>query len=555
MAPKPEARSISLLSEVFTSLCICIDSPRSLKASLLVKYGEWDQLADFRVEPIEYNSRLLFSGDYLVSEYLRKCSGLPSQGDPKAAALRSFIETEGVCRQTNARIRQFEIDGSAPSSVNRILHSAHRKISRLLSRVDPLAHTKYSWGPGASFCLNRRRSLPDAKLIELPLSCTPATYQYAEFLINQDLHWSSAIQDASPCTPRLKTVLGGRWDSVPKTCLTDRSILVEPRANSLIQKIIGANIRSSLKRVGVDLDDQSQNQVLAGLSTQLDLCTIDLSSASDTVSCSLVEHLLPPLWLESLDRHRSRRALMPDGSWLKLEKFSSMGNGFTFELESLIFWALTEACADEYGSSIVGIYGDDIICHRGVAPLLLEVLSFCGFSVNKRKTFLEGRFFESCGYHYFDGFDVTPVNVDGVPRTLTDWIQLHNSLVQFQHRCPEINIGGAIAHVRRLIPCKGRFGPFRTRTSVSYLMTETASDYRDARSRSSGFGPEYRVLCREEIPDRIPAHEPAMLALWFQSRGQRCNGPPIASSEAFDGCVSSRVGLKVADMWRWVTTA
>lgn len=86
-----------------------------------------------------------------------------------------------------------------------------------------------------------------------------------------------------------------------------------------------------------------------------------------------------------------------------------MGNAFTFELESLIFWALTLStmeCAGIHGE--LAVYGDDIIVPSEIAPLVIDTLEGCGFEINRKKSFISGRFFESCGAHYFDDHLVTP---------------------------------------------------------------------------------------------------------------------------------------------------
>jgi hypothetical protein len=107
--------------------------------------------------------------------------------------------------------------------------------------------------------------------------------------------------------------------------------------------------------------------------------------------------------------------------------FSAMGNGYTFELESAIFYALT-ASAVEYkrlqvpshaaevnvwtGNAYpqtVSVYGDDIIAPSDCFDLLKEVYSFCGFEMNTKKSFGSGVFRESCGRDYFKGTLVRPI--------------------------------------------------------------------------------------------------------------------------------------------------
>jgi len=72
-----------------------------------------------------------------------------------------------------------------------------------------------------------------------------------------------------------------------------------------------------------------------------------------------------------------------------------MGNGFTFPLETLIFWALTRAVCGS--TATVSAYGDDIICPSDRAEDVIAVLTEVGFSVNLEKSFWNGPFRESCG--------------------------------------------------------------------------------------------------------------------------------------------------------------
>jgi hypothetical protein len=139
------------------------------------------------------------------------------------------------------------------------------------------------------------------------------------------------------------------------------------------------------------------------------LATIDLSSASDTVAREVVRFLMPESWYERLDLCRSKVGEL-DGKWLRYEKFSSMGNGFTFELETLIFWGLAIACVRSCGleTDKVRVYGDDIIVPVDAYDFLVEVLSYCGFTTNSSKSYKSGAFRESCGKDYFNGHEVRP---------------------------------------------------------------------------------------------------------------------------------------------------
>lgn len=145
------------------------------------------------------------------------------------------------------------------------------------------------------------------------------------------------------------------------------------------------------------------------------LATLDLSSASDSVSCKLVEYLLPPDWWYYLSSLRASYGILPNGDRRKYSKFSSMGNGFTFALESLIFAALTRAACFRSAGSVamnaVLTYGDDIICPSRCSQEVINLLDWCGFEVNVRKSFISGPFRESCGTDWYQGVNVRPFYV------------------------------------------------------------------------------------------------------------------------------------------------
>jgi len=126
--------------------------------------------------------------------------------------------------------------------------------------------------------------------------------------------------------------------TVPKNSQIDRCACKEPDGNMFMQKAVGDHIRSRLKqRCGIDLNDQSRNRSLAqqGAITGA-LATIDLSAASDSLTTGLCELLLPDLWFSLLMALRSPSTSI-DGVLHVNEMMSSMGNGFTFEVESLLF--------------------------------------------------------------------------------------------------------------------------------------------------------------------------------------------------------------------------
>ena len=223
--------------------------------------------------------------------------------------------------------------------------------------------------------------------------------------------------------------------TVPKNSDIDRCACKEPDLNMFLQKGLGNQIRRCLKRAGIDLNDQAINRELARVgSIDGSLMTLDLSSASDSVCTELVRLVLPPDWFYYMNLVRSPITMI-DNERHENEMFSSMGNGFTFELESLLFYALARATAYFGGwKGRISVYGDDIIAPTGMYDDLVSALRFCGFRTNESKSFATGSFRESCGGHWDAGLDVTPFYIRGPFRVLSDLILTLNQLTSWASR-------------------------------------------------------------------------------------------------------------------------
>jgi hypothetical protein len=214
---------------------------------------------------------------------------------------------------------------------------------------------------------------------------------------------------------RSRIVTNNKISFVPKTARIFRSIAVEPLVNGYLQKGIDEYLRLLLRRVRIDLRDQTRNQRMAREGSADDsedsFVTIDLASASDSISTGLVRELLPPDWFYLLDSTRSRE-FEYNGVVKKYHKFCSMGNGFCFPLQTLIFVAACHASGCGKAGTDFSVYGDDIIVRKRHAVGLLNLLKKIGFTINEDKTFLQGPFRESCGADWFGGVAVRPYTLD-----------------------------------------------------------------------------------------------------------------------------------------------
>lgn len=209
---------------------------------------------------------------------------------------------------------------------------------------------------------------------------------------------------------------------VPKSTKISRTICTEPSLNMFLQKGLAAFLTDCLRKsISIDLADQQfRNKRLARRGSRTGrFGTIDLSSASDTISLSLCEYLLPPVLLEWLRLARTSSTLTPSGDRVELHMISSMGNATTFPLQTMIFSAIVLGCYKVLGLKIdkpcdlmdgnFGVFGDDIIVCREAYDLVIASLKTCGFFPNEHKSFNTGLFRESCGGDYFDGHYVRGV--------------------------------------------------------------------------------------------------------------------------------------------------
>lgn len=374
-----------------------------------------------------------FKANYLLEEITSKLIDPDfSESDEvrRTKAIDKWLDCEVTNRDTSIRLMHTDDEDvlllseeTFPVTALEVIQKAAQFIRELLTDTIPWDDLKGSFSGGASTSVKRGPGAI-ARKYQLGTNITEAAIMPFLWLSSECL-W----------TPRdFRLVQGNVMFTVPKSSSIDRCAAKEPELNMFVQKAIGDYIRSKLLHAGINLNDQRVNQRLARVgSIDGTLATIDLSSASDTITRQLVLMLLPDEWFHFLDAVRSPFTDI-DGAPHENIMFSSMGNGYTFELESLIFWALARSASyftRTHGR--ISVYGDDIICPSGLVPHLIDVLSFCGFKVNTKKSHFTGTFRESCGKHWDSGMDVTPFYIKSVPVNVVDWCHILNSLRKWSH--------------------------------------------------------------------------------------------------------------------------
>jgi len=205
---------------------------------------------------------------------------------------------------------------------------------------------------------------------------------------------------------------------VPKDSRGPRLISVHPRESIWIQQGQRRLLESAiLTRVGdeISLADQSVNGSAAlRASVDRSFSTLDLSEASDRLSCKVVKFLFGEYAYNKISCSRASHIKMLDGSVVKLQKWAPMGNALCFPVESLVFWAMVRASISvRFGSrsaaaTDVYVFGDDIIVETKYYSATVAGLERAGLKVNLSKSFHRGFFRESCGVDAFKGVNVTP---------------------------------------------------------------------------------------------------------------------------------------------------
>lgn len=421
-----------------------LDTPISLGVYLRQKYGEWDQFLQMRIDPAHYIDTSLGAAKYFKDcqaiSLLRKFPSLPVTIDRKAVAVDGFWATELQCANTNEYLRPFLENYGIDAARSRLIPFID-KVQRLVGRVlGPLPRELgVRFGPGATFESKghpHASRLTTADKMQMRLTVTKEVVDLLPFVYNTK--WGECLLSSDESAPML--VRGNRFTTVPKDATKDRGICIEPGGNVALQLSVGRTIRAKLKRFGIDLQHgQALHSALAQWGSRSgEIATLDLSSASDTVARNLVKLLLPEEWFLLLDSLRSPytlidtgpngRRLKKGGRWVRLEKFSSMGNGFTFELETLLFGCLTAVAAGGTLGKDVWVYGDDILYPSDRARAVTSCLKLFGFTPNPKKSFSAGPFRESCGGDYFLGFPVRPFQLDSLPNEPAHWISVTNGL-------------------------------------------------------------------------------------------------------------------------------
>lgn len=389
--------------------------------------------------------KLDFTADWNVSElracaqaiaFFKKLENLDIGLNLKKEAYEKFRATEARNLETNRTLRMVRSGAfSFTPRVSSAIYAAQRQIAAVLGPVPDLSSLRYRFGKGGT-TLTMKREASRREKLAAGVSCSENFFPWAKALLEEMPHFADANAVVSRtdedgvewCSVPVH-LHDGRLNLVPKSATALRSAVTEPVLNGMFQMAVGDYLERRLARFGIDLKDQTRNKNLARLASldpEEGLATIDLTDASNLIAVETVFELLPLDWALFLSRGRTS-TLDWQGERIPLQLFSSMGNGFTFPLETLIFWSLARAVSAD--PTRVSVYGDDIITDSASYSDLKSVFDALGFVINEKKSYTRGPFRESCGGDYYKGIDVRPFfQKEWVsPRTL---YALHNFYIK-----------------------------------------------------------------------------------------------------------------------------
>lgn len=464
-----------------------LDCPTSLKLKLLAEAGMWAEVLTVKVEPEHFACPLEYAKANAAVCFLKKCPDVPgaTEEERKRKAIETWEAGEASCYFANQRLSPYLISPLSDEIPAKFLRGVRRILLSWLRHApdDDELKLRARHGPGATFSSSVANPTAADKYSD-SMTLTPG----AKFnLLNlAGTKWMGLMTDrfVKSQGDSINFVPGNRFAVVPKTALTHRSIGIEPTLNIYFQLAVGSSIRARMRKyAGWDLDNAADvhRKVAQQASIDGQFATVDLSNASDTLCKNLVRILLRDTsWLPILEDLRSPKTRI-DGKWRLLEKFSSMGNGYTFELESCVFAAIAAQCLllrgiePKLGKNLF-VFGDDIIVPTEAARLVVDTLEWCGFKANKEKTFLHGSFRESCGGDFFSGYPVRGFYLKDAltkanhQRTFT----VHNGVRKVLNQCG-INSPWFLNWIRSMLPMGLRDlgGPERLGDTVLHGLPQT----------------------------------------------------------------------------------
>jgi len=587
---KPVVLDYSHLAHELVSQHMLMGTPTSI--------GEWNER--FKDTPVffEYN-RYFQTGDVKLLEFLytflnfgKKLQYVDESFN--SVAFRGWLDVE-------KRLDDLELDKEDTTAIARILQSQLPAFS--------WRDLRPKFGPGSVMergvrgRIGKLRSFQYDPIIDrFLLRGHIGMYGYGA---DQGVAVDKIIPDPSRwCPARGVSSRTARLMFVPKNLKVARSICMEPNTLMYFQQATMTRVLELIdnstfsKFINVKMQERNKELSLYGSYTS-EIDTLDLSSASDSLSLKLVKSVFPKSWLIPMLATRSHSATVPDGSDVVLNKFAPMGSALCFPTQCIIFASVGvyAACRYTYEVELVdgdfldwltpsvisrvirsflhtpgtrrrkfqplAVYGDDICCDRRLTDIIKPILSRLGFMVNETKSFCGSQSFrESCGGYYLDGNDITPLyfTVEGVkdqlsPSHIASHVQLINSAYKRGYRHLYRFLRSSLMtweSPRRFRSRTGsnsipyvsdpdRFGILSIAPKNKHLETRENSAYQRTEVRAWTISYDYRT----DPGDLLPEVDSYEYMRWWAGRSEDITTEASASVSRSD---TGGPGLR----WRWI---
>jgi hypothetical protein len=345
-----------------------------------------------------------------------------SDAELKDLAIGGFLETQ-------IRLAKQDLS-NLPACDKLVLDLAARYVSHVLGSYNDEEHRNLCrFGSGASVGIPAKAACMAARW-ELPLTGSQNQIDWFDAEMRevecvQD-YWRAQQERAGCNTPALYQ----KTDSltltlVPKTFKSLRVIMPNTTIGSYMSYGLGEMMRKRLKRNGYDIKSLQQTHKYYACQGSIHglYVTADLSAASDSITEALVERLFPPDWFRILKQSRIAGVRLPNGAVVQSNTFCTMGVGYTFPLQTLVFLSLLKAIEatmfHRNDKRLISVYGDDMVYSIRMHDRVVSLFESVGFVINIDKTFHEGNFRESCGGDYYHGVDVRPFQPRNGPASVS----------------------------------------------------------------------------------------------------------------------------------------
>lgn len=303
-------------------------------------------------------------------------------------------------------------------AVMQVLREARLISKDILGQYDPEEHMKACrFGKRACVGSSYARSYLDLKLSSNSITGSHDHIGWMEEYLSTDKLLREILQGSDDSSyPPYKPIDTLALTNVPKSFKSLRGIMPNTLIGSFYTYGLGQVITSRLKeKAHLNISNlQEKHRVMCRkYSMDRSHVTADLSAASDSPTYELLMRVIPYQWMKVLKYGRINHCTM-DGRRIYLRSFMTMGIGFTFPLETLLFYVLLKAIKNLSGvRGRISVYGDDLIYPKKMHAFVRHVFPCLNVQLNEDKTFVESHFRETCGADFYRGVDVRPFQPEG----------------------------------------------------------------------------------------------------------------------------------------------